>query len=102
MATLTSTGVICSNGTLDGYYTGTAFNNTSYPLGSHLLMQLNVTNVNVNASTNVFTSNNAEQIYIWQGNMGTGSVAISGTWRSRGQIDNNILTYRVVLVQRTA
>lgn len=102
MATLTSTGVICSNGTLDGYYTGSTFNNSSYPLGSYLLQFGNAANPNVNATSAVYTSDNSAPQYFWQIYMGAGSVAVGGTWRSRGQIDNGILNYRVILIQRTA
>lgn len=36
MATLTAAGINCSNGQLDGFYTGTTATNSSYPIGSYL------------------------------------------------------------------
>jgi hypothetical protein len=96
MATLTSTGVNCSNGTLDGYYTGTAYNNTSYPLGSYFVGDKDsCASFNLNATMNTcWTSPTYPYRWIWY-NPGNGT-AIAGTWRNRGSIQ------QVNLVQRVA
>lgn len=83
MATLTSTGVNCSNGTLDGYYTGTTIANTSYPIGSYIFvgMQNYTSEVSKNASSTIYTSNSNAQFQ--NNNSNSGSV-VAGTWRARG------------------
>lgn len=84
MATLTASGVICSNGTLDGYYTGTATSNTSYPIGTYLLAATpcgNAVTLNNNCSVNVPSS--AGNALVGIGGAYGGGVC-AGTWRTRG------------------
>jgi hypothetical protein len=83
MATLTSTGINCSNGTLDGQYTGTTAQNTSYPIGSYLLVSASNITAFMNSNTTIYTPQNGG-VYLFTYNPGTGSSVISGTWRSRG------------------
>lgn len=96
MATLTSTGINCSNGTLDGYYTGSAANNTSYPIGSYLLGYQGCSNYQLNSSqvVNIPTSGTNAIVGI-AGAFGGSNCA--GTWRIRGGSPST-----TALVQRTA
>lgn len=101
MATLTSTGINCSNGTLDGQYTGTTANNTSFPIGSYVILstQTNDPGINTNASASIYTAGNP-----YYSNTAGGS-ALSGTWRSRGTAQKTYNCAIVVwgyLMQRTA
>lgn len=85
MATLTSTGVNCSNGTLDGYYTGTSAFNTSYPLGTYFIGDRDGC-----AGAMVLNSTSSTQWsvpaynYRWFWYNSGGGTAIAGTWRCRG------------------
>jgi len=88
MATLTATGVTTSNGTLDGYYTGSSSSNTSFPVGSYI--QMNAQNISSGVALNgSFTPKlffNGGQ-YTFAGPYGSGT-AISGTWVCRGGIQD--------------
>ena len=81
MATLTSTGVNCSNGTLDGQYTGTTATNTSFPIGSYL---------SLNDDYGYAPNNNAAVTprvgYVSTAFTTASGTALAGTWRSRGRI----------------
>ena len=85
MATLTSTGINCSNGTLDGQYTGSTPQNTSYPIGSYLFIGFSNVTANINATITPYcpANNGLVNLYTFSG-AGTGSVAMAGTWRNRG------------------
>jgi len=94
MATLTATGINTSNGTLDGFYTGSTTTTTSYPLGSYLFLSdqssvaygINVTATVRNSGGDSFRND-------------TGTVC-AGTWKSRGR-DTNTYNY-FNLMQRIA
>jgi hypothetical protein len=95
------TGTVTTSGSLSlDYYTGSTVGNTSYPIGSYLSCVQNSGNPNVNATTNLLTPTNASPQFPYFGGTspGAGSVAISGTWRSRG---SDISTNQT-LFQRTA
>lgn len=81
------------------YYAGSTFGNTSYPIGSYLSCVQNSGNPDLNETTNLLTPTNAapENAYYGGSSPGAGSVAISGTWRSRGTS-----TIGTALFQRTA
>lgn len=108
MATLTATGINTSNGTLDGFYTGSSQTNTSFPIGSYLQC---IGNNNVALGTAALNSSVVPRIYFNGGqNNGytanfAGGTVVSGTWRCRGGIGANCcsgyLPY-AVMIQRTA
>lgn len=98
MATLTASGINCSNGTLDGQYTGTAAGNTSYPIGSYAIMYWYCTCVGAQVLNytmpGVFTNNSSA--YFSRFNPGgAGAAAVAGTWRSRGYVSGSYLLQRV-------
>jgi hypothetical protein len=98
MATLTASGINCSNGTLDGQYTGSAANNTSYPIGSILVRQYDAC-VGLTFKLNAATSPNYVSIslpYVTAA-FAAGYVTLSGTWVSRGGPSGS-----THLIQRTA
>jgi hypothetical protein len=78
------------------FYTGTTPQNTSYPVGSYLMMEY-TTAALMNATTTVYIRN-ATCAYIVQYNNAAGSVAVSGTWRTRGVG----LYPNVILIQRVS
>lgn len=102
MATLTAAGVNCSNGTLDGQYTGTSGANTSYPIGSYL-------GGVVNGDGCTFTAPNPNNAFPGSGLRilngttfiyGTAvGLAVSGTWRSRA---SSLASSNIDLCQRVA
>jgi len=96
MATLTADGVNCSNGTLNGFYTGTTVTNTSYPIGSYFVGDKDYcANFALNAAIGTqWTQSGYPYRWIWY-NPG-GGASIAGTWRVRGYFSNS------PLVQRTA
>ena len=83
MATLTADGINCSNGTLNGFYTGSTANNTSYPLGSLLSGAFDGCSQTfyLNQAYTLYVQNNAFARYPATYNTG---VALAGTWRVRG------------------
>lgn len=97
MATLTASGINCSNGTLDGQYTGSSGTNTSFPIGSYISFA--IANPYAPAPT-AQTLNNSRTLYVITGGIAgyagkqfvygtssSGSVsitALSGTWVLRG------------------
>jgi hypothetical protein len=106
MATLTAAGINCSNGQLDGFYTGTAANNSSFPIGSYILCAQNGTlSSNLNATTAQIYMHTAGAVAVnraYSTNTGGTKVAIAGTWRSRGctytdgcDVSTGMLTQRV-------
>jgi hypothetical protein len=90
-------GTITSSGTIAlDYYTGTAANNTSYPVGSYLSADYTGASSSIINSAQtlwVATSDNAFTAY----NPG-GRTVMAGTWRSRGKTSGDPW----FLVQRTA
>lgn len=88
-ATLTSTGINCSNGTLDGLYTGTTRNNSTFPIGSYVATNYSFTGVQMlypNETNTVYSPGTGTYAQNFSNNAGgPGSVACAGTWRSRGQ-----------------
>ena len=85
------------------FYTGTAVQNTSYPIGTYLLMARGggATPMVINGSISTFCEGNGGTASCYYGaSIGTGSVALSGTWRGRGMPDGN--TTSISLLQRTA
>lgn len=82
MATLTAAGINCSNGTLDGQYTGTTASNTSYPIGSYILVTLGCAFVVANSSATLY-SYTPYAVFL-NSNPGGSYIVLSGTWRSRG------------------
>lgn len=113
MATLTSSGVNCSDGTLDGQYTGTSTSNTSFPIGSYLFCGTNVGT----APQNVFVNNNVPYVktstianfnrvyfFISANASNSGFANLSGTWRSRGAYGSDGCNFNVYngMFQRVA
>jgi len=100
MATLTATGINCSNGTLDGQYTGTTANNTSFPIGSYVGLS-----PRRSTSSSTISLNNNISVYAYStvyGNNSGGS-ALSGTWRNRGPLNDDTCNFfSAWLVQRVA
>jgi hypothetical protein len=103
MATLTAAGINCSNGQLDGFYTGTAANNTSYPIGTYLGSVGNgagccfgtpLPNANMPGTGLRITGNNFK--------FGAGTTGIAGTWRSRSSETTPATGSICILVQRVA
>lgn len=71
-------GTITTSGTIGlDYYTGTASNNTSFPLGSYVII-VNNTNSAIATSITCRVSNGANAF------RPSGDSAVAGTWRSRG------------------
>lgn len=102
MATLTASGVTTSSGQLDGYYTGSTANNTSYPLGSVINMYVVSGAPTLNSAVTPYTRNNSSTFNFFFNGWDSPQVAIAGTWRSRGIGDYNSCYYRAMLLQRVA
>ena len=99
MATLTASGIDCSNGTLNGQYTGTTYNNTSYPIGSYLLIGfLGYSPWQTNNASATIAINPYGPGFSDFG----GSTVMSGTWRARGSVAGVCYTMYVNLYQRVA
>jgi hypothetical protein len=84
------------------FYTGSTANNTSYPIGSYLLLAYGSSGsipAN-NASVSAFSATTTGASGTYNASAGSGSSALSGTWRSRGVPDQNITS--IGLFQRTA
>lgn len=85
-------------------YTGTAGNNTNYPIGTVLLGSLTSLQATTNLATSrtLYASNTAAAAITDTG--GTGRTALSGTWRARGSytIYDPGTTQYITLFQRTA
>jgi hypothetical protein len=84
------------------FYTGTSATNTSFPIGSCLIVQHNTGNVssaNLNAAISNLYINNAGGTTIYDSSSGSINLAISGTWRNRGTITGCPVA---CLAQRTA
>jgi hypothetical protein len=91
-------GTITSSGTIAlDYYTGTASNNTSFPLGSYLIFA-GTTNSAVATSFVPKTQSGSNRFNT------TNSDTVAGTWRSRGLIsaEAGCPTLFFYLVQRVA
>ncbi len=105
MATLTATGVTTSNGTLDGYYTGSSGTNTSFPLGSYILSdpQGNYLDKQLNTSVTVgyTTASGYSGKFFTTGGNG-GYVTLSGTWVQRGNTNHTCGLVIGFLLQRIA
>lgn len=110
MATLTATGINTSNGTLDGFYTGSTANNTSYPIGSYLQClgtgnpNYSIVALNGTAVPRVFFNGGQYGGFTANYASGGGSV-VSGTWRGRGGVNANCCTGylpTICMIQRTA
>lgn len=113
MATLTSTGINCSNGTLDGYYTGTDSQNSTVPIGSVVFAYnysgsppASGTWVNSTIPYIKYETRNIAQRSLYYVSA-TASVAnygnLAGTWRSRGGAVNGCDgTLTLALAQRVA
>lgn len=104
MATLTSTGVTTSNGTLDGYYTGSSSTNTSFPLGAFVLSGVNLFDGDIlsNSSRNLWCANSNNYLYLVSNSNPGGRTAVGGTWRARGSFPVDSGASVNVLMQRTA
>lgn len=104
MATLTATGINTSNGTLDGFYTGTTNTNTSFPIGSYLqCLYTSGSGIPLNSTPTVRLYFNGGQ-YSGYATTGTGTI-LSGTWRVRGGVFANCCSGYLpsfVMVQRVA
>jgi len=108
MATLTATGINTSNGTLDGFYTGTSATNSSFPIGTYLQC-LGAGNPSqsiaaLNASATIRIYFNGGQYGGYTANFGSGTV-LSGTWRCRGGANADCPSGylpNTIMVQRTA
>ncbi len=62
------------------YYTGTASNNASFPIGSYLIAIINIT---PNSSATIWSPTTGDYRYLGN-NPGGGSSTLAGTWRARG------------------
>jgi hypothetical protein len=85
------------------FYTGTSATNTSFPIGSYILAYdlsnfCNVTNLAQSRTLYVRNSPNTNGVFDSLGGTPTASTALTGTWRSRGQVVGT----QGVLWQRTA
>ena len=89
MATVTSTGINCSNGTLDGLYTGTTRNNSTFPIGSYVATVYSYSGVQMlypNETNTVYSPGTGTYAQAFSNNAGSpGAAVCAGTWRSRGQ-----------------
>lgn len=99
MATLTASGINCSNGTLDGQYTGTTSNITTYPIGSFVTRNYQgcCSPSLLNATVTCYVTTNAATAFNFLFSGGAGTNLVSGTWRCRGYT-----TSGVIMVQRVA
>ena len=103
MATLTAAGVNCSNGQLDGLYTGATANNTSYPIGSYLWIALGASTLMINSSFTAYTTNNSSaNRFSSISGIFSPSVALAGTWKHRGNGVSGDACYAAFLGQRVA
>jgi hypothetical protein len=102
VATLTASGINCSNGTLDGQYTGSAANNTTYPIGS-FVAALYAAGPLINQAQTVYCANSATgtQFSAVSGIVSP-QVALAGTWRSRGILASINSCYNAAIYQRVA
>jgi hypothetical protein len=105
--TITGTGVsFPSNGTIEGFYTGSTINNTSFPIGSYIYAQ----NTNAaylplqNTSDLVYISSGAcQNIFSYHTAPSGGPVTLTGTWVCRGFTRVCCCNYLApVLMQRIA
>jgi hypothetical protein len=82
-------------------YTGTNVNNTTYPVGSYVIIQSNSSNRNASAIPYVPTSPPYDATLFYNGPSGIGAPACSGTWRARGVLNGTCGIY-YSLSQRVA
>jgi len=79
-------GTITSAGTIAlDFYTGTTVNNSSYPIGSYISVRDDSSGWNVNSTFTIFSPPTAGSQDFKPASQGTGSSALTGTWRSRGK-----------------
>lgn len=78
MATLTAAGVSFADGNINGQYTGTDGNNSSWPVGSYLGVA--GAQPNRNSQYTVYTHPSTTISY----QINSGAVAMAGTWAARG------------------
>jgi len=88
-------------------YTGSTSNNTSFPIGSYIIIGWGGTATQVlnNSSFTPYVYNNSSYAneYYNSNPSGSGRVALSGTWRTRGAVQNSGCTQGGgFLGQRTA
>lgn len=83
-------------------YTGTTANNSSYPIGSYVSVYdfASSGTPNVNTSVTVYSPVSSGGGRFGNISQGSGSVALTGTWRARGQSGQD--TEVLFTVQRTA
>jgi hypothetical protein len=94
-------GTITTSGTIAvDIYTGTTVNNTSYPIGSYVSSQTD-SDINVNSSSTIFSPPTGGSARFYKSSQGTGSAALTGTWRARGRTPQQACEY-TYLFQRTA
>lgn len=84
-------GTITTSGTISlDFYTGTASNYASYPVGTYLIAGSNNNNYSLNAAISplyVYSSGSTIGVYSITGGTGGGGQATpAGTWRSRGNV----------------
>ena len=87
------------------FYTGTTVNNTSYPIGSYIGVTTIQADTNVNVSKTIYSPPSAGGPIFDLVSLGTGSAALTGTWRSRGKVMDRTVGCDVVksyVFQRTA
>jgi hypothetical protein len=98
-------GTITTSGTIAvDIYTGTTANNTSYPIGSYVAVYSGITQRVANSSTTIFSPSTSGGFF-GTSSTGSGSSALAGTWRARGEsggeeVGCSFLLY--YLYQRTA
>lgn len=87
-------------------YTGSTANNTSYPIGSYVCARSTNTGTQVNASATLYGATTTGILMFVGSSGGSGSSALTGTWRARGESGEGSApgcdTYVFTIFQRTA
>jgi hypothetical protein len=86
------------------FYTGTSATNTSFPIGSYLIVEHyagNINTININAAISALYINNGGGGTILDSALGSINLALSGTWRIRGKVNGGCGSV-FSLAQRTA
>ena len=99
-------GTITGSGTIAlDVYTGTSYTNSTYPVGTNIIVSTDSVSYNINTSITPYSPPTTGNSIFGRTSMGTGSVALTGTWRCRGQVfsyANCGSTYYTHMFQRVA
>ena len=88
-----------NSGAASAHYTGSTTGETTLPIGSIVLVNAGTTTYDLNADITVYYSNGSPDEYV-----DSGTSAMTGTWKTRGLIENNRYTTTTInyyLAQRT-